>query len=435
MDHHHVAKRRLGRLFLVYFIFSSTCTIILFHLLALPVMPFKQMPALLGKRTASEQALAGNRTSLAATGGGRELPSRSPAQASASEGDDIFPVGPLAGGAIDHVDDMVPNRQALSSGNVKVNMTWEAVYGKSPDPERLPELDGVNVVSPTWFELANGAGDISSKADLDYVRWAKERSLQIWAMFSNGFEPIRTSKALSTKKSREHMIKQLLQYAESYDLQGINFDFENVKTEDGKNFVQFIKEAAPLLHERNLVVSVDVTPKSDSEYWSLFLDRPALVPYVDFMMLMAYDEHWASSPKSGSVSSLPWVRRSVEGLLDEDGIPPSKIVLSMPLYTRIWTETPKSSGGSKVTSKALGMKKAAELVAARKLTPAYDRKTGQNYVEYREDGQLKRIWLEDSTSIKARVAIAKEYGLAGVATWSRSFMDSGIWNVIKKELE
>ncbi|ASS69019.1 glycosyl hydrolase family 18 protein [Paenibacillus sp. RUD330] len=435
MDHHHAAKRRLSRLFLVYFIFSSTCTIILFHLLALPVMPFKLMPLLHGRSPAAEQALAGDRTSLADAAGGRELPSQTPVSASPAVGDDIFPVGPLAGSGSVGANGAAPGSQAFSSGNAKVNMTWEAVYGKSPDPERLPELDGVNVVSPTWFELSNGTGDISSKADLDYVRWAKERNLQIWAMFSNGFEPNRTSIALSTKKSREHMIQQLLQYAETYRLQGINFDFENVKTDDGENFVQFIKEASPLLRECNLVVSVDVTPKSDSEYWSLFLDRPALIPYVDFMMLMAYDEHWASSPKSGSVASLSWVRRSVERLLDEDGIPPSKIVLSMPLYTRVWTETPKSSGGSKVTSKALGMKKAAELVAARKLNPTYDRKTGQNYVEYREDGQLKRIWLEDSTSIKARVALANEYGLAGVATWSRSFMDSGIWNVIKKELE
>ncbi len=414
----------------MYFIFSSTCTIILFHLLDLPVMPFNEMPGLHGRSPDAGQAL-GNRISLADAGGGRELTSETQVPASLADGDDIFPVGPLAGSA----GDLANNIQAFSSGNVKVNMTWEAVYGKSPDPEQLPELDGVNVVSPTWFELANGTGDISSKGDLDYVKWAEERNLQIWAMFSNGFEPDRTSIALSTKKSREHMIEQLLQYAETYRLQGINFDFENVKTEDGATYVQFIKEAAPLLHERNLVVSVDVTPKSDSEYWSLFLDRPALIPHVDFMMLMAYDEHWASSPKSGSVASLPWVRRSVERLLDEDGIPPSKIVLSMPLYTRIWTETPKSSGGSKVTSKALGMKMAAELVAARKLIPTYDRKTGQNYVEYREDGQLKRIWLEDSTSIKARIAIANEYGLAGVATWSRSFMDSGIWNVIKKELE
>ncbi|WP_420798623.1 glycosyl hydrolase family 18 protein [Paenibacillus beijingensis] len=230
------------------------------------------------------------------------------------------------------------------------------------------------------------------------------------------------------------MIQQLLAYAKMYRLQGINIDFENVRTADKANLVQFVRELTPMLHEQNLVVSIDVTPKSNSELWSLFLDRPALIQSVDYMMLMAYDEHWASSPNSGSVASMPWVKRAVDRLVEEDGIPPAKLILGMPLYTRIWTETIGQNGKRKVSSKAVGMDRVREIIAAKKLAPVYDAATGQNYVEYSENGALNRIWIEDALSIKARVDLANRYGLAGVATWNRSFQSDDIWSVIEGAL-
>lgn len=102
---------------------------------------------------------------------------------------------------------------------------------------------------------------------------------------------------LAKADTRFSMIQQPLAFAQTYHLQGINIDFENVRTTDKANLVQFVRELTPALHEQGLVVSIDVTPKSNSELWSLFLDRSALGRTVDYMMVMAYDEHWASSRK------------------------------------------------------------------------------------------------------------------------------------------
>lgn len=189
-----------------------------------------------------------------------------------------------------------------------------------------------------------------------------------------------------------------------------------------------------MLHEQGLVVSIDVTPKSNSEMWSLFLDRAELIKSVDYMMLMAYDEHWASSPESGSVASLPWVENSILRLLEDDQIPGSKLILSMPLYTRIWTEKTASDGSVKVSSKAVGMNKIRELIATNKLKPEFDPSTGQNYVQYPVEGGLNRIWIEDKVSLEARIALVHKYGLAGVATWSRSFQADDVWSVIHNGL-
>jgi spore germination protein YaaH len=316
----------------------------------------------------------------------------------------------------------------------KINLTWEAVYTRNPDPAQIPDMPGVHVVSPTWFHLEDGEGRLSNKADLAYVKWAHSRGLQVWALFSNNFDPDLTTAALSTYERRLNMIKQLLAFAQMYQLQGINIDFENVYTKDKDKLTQFVREMTPLMHEQGLTVSIDVTPISNSEMWSVFYDRKALAEAVDYMIVMAYDEHWAASPIAGSVSSLPWAERSVRRIIEEEAVPPAKLILGIPYYTRLWTETAEG-GETKVSSKTFSMDAAQQWISERKLKPVFDPATGQNYAEYKEkDGVLHRIWLEDETSIKARVQLVHKYGLAGVATWRRGFESEHIWSVLNEAL-
>jgi len=255
--------------------------------------------------------------------------------------------------------------------------------------------------------------------------------MQVWALFSNSFEPKLTTEALSTFDRRFQMIQQVMSYAQIYRIDGINIDFENVYTKDKENYTQFIRELTPMLRAQGLIVSVDVTPKSNSEMWSAFLDRKSLGELVDYMMVMSYDEHWASSPRAGSVSSLPWAENAMRRIIDEDQVPAEKLLLGIPLYTRIWTEA-TVDGKKKVSSKTAGMKSIQELIEKKQLQPKLDAATGQNYVEYEEDGAKRRIWIEDQTSLQARVKLAEELGLAGTASWTRSFALPEAWEVLAR---
>lgn len=315
----------------------------------------------------------------------------------------------------------------------KLNLTWEHVISKNPDTTKIGDMPGLQVVSPTWFSLADGEGRIKNLADAAYVKWAESRNYQVWALFSNGFDPDRTSQALSTYDKRMKIIKQLLGFAQTYKLQGINIDFENVYLKDKETLVQFVREMTPFMHEQGLSVSIDVTPKSTNEMWSMFYDRPALAEVVDYMMVMAYDEYWATSPKSGSVSSIAWTERSVTQILNADKVPPSKLVLGVPFYTRQWTEETKN-GKLTASSKTLTMEAAQTIIKDKKLTPVYLPEAGQNYVEYKDGEKLIRIWLEDETSMKARLELVRKYNLAGVATWRRGFEQLPIWKVIQDGL-
>lgn len=323
-----------------------------------------------------------------------------------------------------------PTQAERNWAGKKVNLAWEAVYQKKPDPAVIDQMTGVNVVSPTWFSIIDGEGNVRSNADIAYVQKAHARGMEVWGLLSNSFDPEITASAMATYETRSNAINQILELAKTYHLDGINLDFENVKTEDGENVSQFVRELKPLARAEGLILSVDVTPKSGSEMWSRFLDRRSLGEAADFIILMAYDEHWASSPKAGSVSSLPWTESAVRKILEEDEVPPEKLVLAVPLYTRIWSEEAKD-GKTKVSSKAVGMKTVKEILAEKKLKPKYLEDVQQNYVEYTEDGVLKKIWIEDKTSLGARVKLAKELKLAGVAAWTRSFGTEEAWNTLK----
>lgn len=324
-----------------------------------------------------------------------------------------------------------PSRAERSWKGKPVNLFWEAVYERKPDPASFGELPGINVVSPTWFSIIDVDGNVRSKADSAYVQWAHKQGMEVWGLLSNSFEADLTTQALSSYEKRMTTIVQMLEYADLYDLDGINIDFENVYTKDGENVTQFMRELKPMAQAKNLIVSIDVTPKSNSEMWSLFLDRKALGSVADFLIVMAYDEHWAASPTAGSVASLPWVENSISRIIDEDNVPAEKLILGVPLYTRIWTETTEN-GETNVSSKAVGMTTVQELLAEKKLTPVFDKDAGQNYVEYEEDGALKKIWIEDQVSLKSRVELAKSFGLGGVASWTRSFGTLEAWETLQE---
>ncbi len=315
-----------------------------------------------------------------------------------------------------------------------INLTWEAVYTNNPDVKTLPSIPGVNVVSPTWFKLKNGNGDIQSLAANAYVQWAKKQNYQVWGLFSNDFDPEKTHHVLKNYETRQKMIRQLVQYSEMYNLDGINIDFENVYLKDKDLLTQFVRELTAMAHQAGLIVSMDITFISTSEMWSMFYDREALAEVVDYMIVMAYDEHWGTSPKAGSVASFPWVEQNLEKLLEK--IPSERLVLGIPTYTRLWKEQETEGGNLEVSSKALSMDAVNEWMKERRLTPKFDEASGQHYVKYyaKAEKATYKIWLENAHSLSKRGQMVHDYDLAGVASWNRYFANDEGWGAINKIL-
>ncbi|QZY55662.1 glycosyl hydrolase family 18 protein [Crassaminicella profunda] len=328
----------------------------------------------------------------------------------------------------------VTNKPIWKPENEKINLTWEYVYKKVSKEATTGELKGLNIVSPTWIGLKDAAGNINHKISKDYIDWAKNRDHKVWPLFKNNFDPDLTNTFLKDAIAREKAINEVLKLIKENNMDGINIDFENIFLKDKEKLVLFVRELSSVFHENGLVVSMDVTAKGGSENWSQCYDRAALGQAVDYVALMAYDEHWGSSPVSGSVASLGWVEEIINGLLEE--VPSEKLLLGVPFYTRIWTETPSKDDPTKmvVKSKSASMKTINEILKKENITKVWDENSGQNYVEYVENNKVRKIWIEDAISMKARVDLINKYNLAGIASWRRGFETEDIWNVIDENL-
>lgn len=318
----------------------------------------------------------------------------------------------------------------------KINLVWEMMYSKRPDIGKAERIDGLDVISPTWFQVANENGTLINRADAKYVEWAHNNGYKVWALFANDFgNPAMTKKLLRNTDARDNIIRQLLSYASLYKLDGINIDFENINKEDKDVLTQFVREITPFLKEQGLVVTMDVSIPDGSDNWSLCYDRKALGGIVDYLMLMTYDQYWASSPDAGSVAQVAWVEKNLKKTLEL--VPREKLLLGLPFYTRLWETKPDKDGKAKLTlpAKSLTMAAAKKLIKDNNAQTKWDETSGQFYAEYKKDGASYKIWLEDENSINLKSALVQKYRLAGACSWSKTFEVPEVWSVLNKNLK
>ncbi len=293
--------------------------------------------------------------------------------------------------------------------------------------------EGIHVVSPTWFNL-NIEGIVINSADYNYVRTAKHQGVTVWGLFKNNFDPKWTESLVNSEAFTKKAVAQMLLYSAIYDLDGINIDFENVYLKDQRALTAFVTELSSAGSRHGLTLSMDVTRPKGSDTWSKVYDRSALAKQVDYMVLMAYDEHWGSSPISGSVASMGWTEDSITMSLEE--IPRDKLVLGIPLYMRVWHETPVSGNKyKKVGSQAITLAAYDKLRDEKNLSPVYDSDSGQYYTEYFEGKDKYRIWIEDESALLKRLNMMDDYNLPGVATWRRGFERNDTFTVIFEALK
>ena len=337
-----------------------------------------------------------------------------------------------------------PEYTSIQAGGT-INMAWHNVDNTTANSyvlETIASTKGLTTIAPTWFSIADTNGNITSIASADYVNYAHQSNLQVWGVFRDFHGGINsydeTFEVLSYTSKRETLINQVIGAALQVGLDGINLDFELISNECGEHFIQFIRELSVKCRQNGLVFSVDnYVPMPYNEHHRL--DEQAKA--ADYVVIMGYDEHAANSYEPGSVASYNYVKKGIEDSLKL--IPRDKLINAIPLYTRLWYETPKTKeereqdAGTeaeeyayKVTSTAMGMEEAEETLKEVGVEPVWDEKTRQYYAEWEAEGGVYKIWLEEERSIEEKLKLIKENQLAGVASWRLGWEKDGIWDLI-----
>lgn len=317
--------------------------------------------------------------------------------------------------------------------NGKVNMFWDyySQYVKAPD-RTGQTVDGVNVVSPSFFYLDKNDGTLKEnvgEAGTSYIEWAHSNGYKVWPMVSNSDAGIKiTSTILNSYTKRQELIQNIVEKCAQYDIDGINIDFENMYEADKDKYSRFIIELVPRMLEMGIVTSVDVTAPDGDPNWSLCFDRNVLGNVADYLVFMAYDQYGTSSTKPGTTAGLNWVETSLKKIIEYDEVDTEKIILGMPFYTRQWTIAQDGTIKDRSVVSMMNIK------IPTNVEKQWDDTLKQYYIEYASGKNTIKMWIEDGTSIKEKVSLVTKYNLGGTSCWKKDMETSNIWTIIKTEL-
>ena len=314
-----------------------------------------------------------------------------------------------------------------------ISLVWDYFSQYASAPNRTGKIEGINVVSPTFFSLQKlGRGNIVAnvgKEGENYIQWAHNNGYKVWALLSNDSMKQTTSEILNDYQLRADLINNIVNIVITYNLDGINLDFENIYESDKDMYSRLVIELAPRLKELGKVLSVDVTAPDGSPDWSLCYDRNLIGEVADYIVFMGYDQNGVSSPTEGTTAGCDWVEANIKKFLNQEEVDANKIILGTPFYTRVWIDE-----NGELDSRVIEMKDIYDSLPAG-TEVKWDDSLKQNYAEYQKGGKTYKVWIEDAESIKYKLELVNTYNLAGAAYWEKDRETKDIWEVVAETLK
>ncbi len=318
----------------------------------------------------------------------------------------------------------------------KICYAWHQVTSESASTrytlaQALNNTSGINIVGPTWFSFNGTDGHVRSIGNADYVAYAHQQGIKVWAVFQNSAIPggemdgTNTDSILAYTSKRETLVSEVISYALEYDLDGINLDFEMILEDGADNYIQFVRELSVACRLNGLSLSIDnYVPLYTQHY-----DRAEQAVFADYLIIMGYDEHiYTGDPGPGA--SISFVQQGIEETLELIGGDASKVINALPFYTRVWEDNGQSVGVNTIATMSQAREYLQKYPDSTVIT--WNSELGYNYGYYTSsvNGSTFMIWLEDAESIAEKLELMDQYDLAGAAFWKLQQEDSDVWEPI-----
>lgn len=312
----------------------------------------------------------------------------------------------------------------------KISMAY--LYGNY-DYEKLilRSENSLNIVSPSSFDLSSTGNLIYNTIDKNFIEKMHQNQIKITPFLSNHWDKAKGQKALA---NRENLANAIVKIINEQNLDGINVDIENVTETDRENYVDLIRILKEKLPKEKIVsVAVAANPNGINKGWQGSYDYENLANYADYLMIMAYDEHYEGGEK-GAVASINFVEASIKYALKK--VDNEKIVIGIPFYGRYWKEG-ATNGGYGITLNKINMitnnyetaltyDKVNETQIATVKIKQSDRKPTVNGRTLYEG--TYNFYYENEESIKKKIELVQKYNLKGIGAWSLGQETNEVWS-------
>lgn len=201
--------------------------------------------------------------------------------------------------------------------------------------ERVQMEQYTHIMYGFWKPQADGSVLPTPKPELLQQLVAKAHANQVkvfaavggWSYQDKPLEPVFAAMA-ADEKSRARFVEAMTDIVRTYDLDGIELDWEYPKAGTEASYEALVLELADAMHGMDKELSAAVagaTAANESATVSKMITAKALAA-LDFVEIMAYDLH------TDEHSPMWFARISTEYWLRQ--LPQEKVVLGVPLYAR-----------------------------------------------------------------------------------------------------
>ncbi len=269
-------------------------------------------------------------------------------------------------------------------------------------------------------------GNVTGK-DQDLIRGitSQQKRILLFGNLTDGAFDEDTAHAILTDKAvQDRAILGILEKTTELGVAGVQIDFENIPDEDRDAYTEFLRRLATVLHSRNMTLSIAAAAKTSDRTtgWGGATDYAAIGQIVDHFYIMAYDEHWRGG-EPGPVASLGWVEKVIRYATGV--MPAQKIVLGVPFYGYEWTAEPNL--GTK-TNRAYGSGSMSRRLTSFGANVIWDPVAGENKATFTTDEGERIAWYPDQRSLDAKMRLAYQYNLKGIAIWRVGFEPEEWWH-------
>ena len=280
----------------------------------------------------------------------------------------------------------------------------------------------IGVVHPTYFQCNRDTSAIEGRDDPLVTQWAQARKVKVLARFDCQ-SAAAIDRILNDSTTRARTLTGLVGLVQRYGYDGISLDFEAGAPTNRAALTSFVTDLGRRLHAVGALLSMAVSPKSaDSPTHprSGIFDYPALVAQVDWIFVMNWGIHWATSAP-GPIADITWAGRNADYVASMPQ--KQKWILGAPMYGFDWV----GAGGAANEGTPLEYADIQALIARVGATPRFDTASQEWTFTYTEAGQTHTVWYLDSQAIGERFALARGRGLGGVGVWHLGTEDQSTW--------
>lgn len=315
---------------------------------------------------------------------------------------------------------------AGAASNFGVRWAFYITYNPNSWDSLQANASNLNYVSP-WFYTINAMGAVTGRDQPQVGSLLRRVGAMNLPLLKNTPTYNDFSAILGDPNKQQIIVNSIDAFISSYNYDGITIDFEGLNPSDKANLSAFMGLLYARLHPQGKLVAMAIAPKTRevNTGWAAAYDYSALAAVSDYLIIMAYDYHYAGGDP-GPIAPIDKLRLTADYAISQ--IPANKIVWGIGVYGYDWgvDDTGRSTGPAEYRT----FSEADALAQSNEAQSGYDQASESPWVFYTRDGAQREVWYENARSFRAKLDLVSEYGMAGFGIWRLGQEDPRVWGLI-----